>query len=100
MKKPAPAPSSTSPTAYSYIRFSSPEQAQGDSVRRQTALRDAWLTRSGAILDTSLSLRDCGVSAFTGAHRHNPDRHALAMFLKLVEAGRVPRGSYLVIENL
>src|SRR5262249_22068026 len=33
-------------------------------------------------------------------HRKNPDRHALALFLKLVESGKVPRGSYLVIENL
>jgi DNA invertase Pin-like site-specific DNA recombinase len=28
--------------AYSYIRFSSPEQAQGDSLRRQTAKAEAW----------------------------------------------------------
>jgi hypothetical protein len=41
-----------------------------------------------------------GRSAYTGAHRQNPDRHALAAFLKLVEAGRVPHGSYLLIENL
>lgn len=86
--------------AYSYLRFSSPEQAKGDSVRRQTDLRDAWLARSGAILDTSASLRDDGKSAFTGEHRKNPDRHALAAFLRLVEMGRVPKGSYLIVENL
>ena len=39
-------------------------------------------------------------SAYTGTHRRNPDRHALAAFLKLVEAGKVPRGSFLVVENL
>lgn len=87
-------------TAYSYLRFSSPEQARGDSIRRQTENRDAWLTRSGAILDTSLSLRDEGVSAFTGAHRQNPDRNALAAFLELVRQGRVKRGSYLIVESL
>ena len=39
-------------------------------------------------LDTSLTLRDEGVSGFTGKHRANPDRNALAAFLKLVEKGR------------
>ena len=86
--------------AYSYLRFSSAEQAKGDSIRRQTELRDAWLSRSGARLDTSVSLRDDGKSAFTGEHRKNPDRHALAAFLRLVEKGRVAKGSYLIVENL
>lgn len=94
--KPAPRPA----VAYSYQRFSSPAQAEGDSIRRQTELRDAWLGRSGAVLDTSVTLRDEGKSAFTGAHRENPDRHALAAFLRLVEQGRVPRGSYLIVESL
>jgi DNA invertase Pin-like site-specific DNA recombinase len=40
------------------------------------------------------------VSAFSGAHRSNFDRHALAAFLELVKAGRVPRGSYLIVESL
>src|SRR5215471_18471211 len=88
------------PTAYSYIRFSSPEQAKGDSIRRQESLRDAWLAKTGAVLDTSLSLRDEGVSAFAGAHRQNADRHALAAFLELVKQGRIPRGSYLIVESL
>jgi DNA invertase Pin-like site-specific DNA recombinase len=86
--------------AFSYLRFSSPEQAKGDSLRRQEQIRDAWLARSGAVLDTSLSLRDEGVSAFSGGHRQNPDRHALAAFLELVRRERIPRGSYLVVESL
>jgi DNA invertase Pin-like site-specific DNA recombinase len=86
--------------AYSYIRFSNPEQARGDSLRRQTELRDAWLDRNQVALDSSLTLEDKGVSGFTGRHRTNPDRHALAAFLKAVEAGKVPRGSYLIVENL
>jgi hypothetical protein len=40
------------PTAYSYLRFSSPEQAKGDSIRRQTQARDAWLA--------SVNIRKCG----------------------------------------
>ncbi len=86
--------------AFSYQRFSSTKQADGDSIRRQTALRDAWVEKAGAVLDTSLTLRDEGVSAFTGTHRANPDRHALAAFLELVRQGRIPRGSYLIVESL
>src|SRR5262245_37135763 len=87
-------------TAYSYIRFSHPDQAKGDSVRRQEGKRDLWLAKSGAVLDTSLTLRDEGVSAYTGAHRQNPDRNALAAFLELVRRDRIRRGSFLVIESL
>src|SRR5262245_47051648 len=93
-------PPASSPVAYSYVRFSTPEQAGGDSLRRQTDLAKAWCRKSGARLDVSTTLHDLGRSAYTGGHRKNPDRHALAAFLKLVESGKVPRGSYLVIENL
>ncbi len=86
------------PVAYSYIRFSSPEQAKGDSLRRQTAKTAEWCERHGVQLDASLSLRDLGVSAYRG--RHRDDKFALGQFLKLAERGRVPKGSYLIIENL
>jgi DNA invertase Pin-like site-specific DNA recombinase len=88
-----------SPAAYSYVRFSSPEQAEGDSLRRQTEATEAWCAGNGVRLDTSLTLRDLGVSAFKGAHRTG-DKHHLALFLKLAEKGRIPPGSFLVIENL
>src|SRR4051812_20709554 len=86
--------------AFSYIRFSHPDQAKGDSLRRQTKAPREWCERNGAHLDETTTLRDLGKSAFTGKHRKNPDRHALAAFLKMVEEGRVPRGSFLIIENL
>jgi DNA invertase Pin-like site-specific DNA recombinase len=87
--------------AYSYLRFSHPEQEKGDSQRRQNAARDEWLKRHpGVKLDESLTLADKGVSGFTGQHRTNPDRHALAAFLRLVQEGRVPEGSFLIVENL
>jgi DNA invertase Pin-like site-specific DNA recombinase len=88
------------PTAFSYLRFSSPEQAKGDSVRRQTEATAEWCRRHGAQLDGSLSLRDEGVSAFKGKHRENPDVHGMAAFLQAIKTGRVPSGSFLVIENL
>lgn len=43
------------------------------------------------------TLRDLGVSAYRGA---NQDVGALRSFLDLVEAGRVERGSYLIVESL
>jgi DNA invertase Pin-like site-specific DNA recombinase len=86
--------------AYSYIRFSSPEQAKGHSLERQTEAAALWCRRHGVHLDGSTTFRDLGKSGFTGEHRKNPDRHALAAFLKLVEQGRIPKGSYLIIENL
>jgi len=86
--------------AFSYLRFSSPAQAEGDTVRRQSTLLDAWLKSNPHVrLDTSLTLVDAGVSGFTGKHRTNK-KHALATFFDLVERGRVPAGSYLVVENL
>jgi DNA invertase Pin-like site-specific DNA recombinase len=91
--------SSGAPVAYSYIRFSHPSQAAGDSLRRQTETAAAWCVRHKVRLDTATTLHELGTSAYTGAHRKNPDRHALAAFLKLVETGKVPRGSYLIIEN-
>jgi DNA invertase Pin-like site-specific DNA recombinase len=90
----------TTTLAYSYVRFSHPDQAQGDSLRRQTKAAADWCQKNHVTLDSVTTLHDLGKSAFTGSHRKNPDRHALAAFLKLVEEGKVPRGSYLIIENL
>jgi DNA invertase Pin-like site-specific DNA recombinase len=73
---------------------------KGDSLRRQTAAGAEWCARNQVRLDESLTLHDLGKSAYTGTHRTNPDRNALALFLKLVEKGRVRPGDYLLIENL
>jgi DNA invertase Pin-like site-specific DNA recombinase len=85
------------PKAYSYKRFSTPAQEHGDSLRRQTAMAQAWADRKGVPLDTELNLTDRGVSAYTGANR---DVGNLGAFLKAVEEGTVPKGSWLLVENL
>jgi DNA invertase Pin-like site-specific DNA recombinase len=87
------------PIGYSYIRFSSPEQAKGDSLRRQTEATAEWCRKNNVTLDANLSLRDLGVSAFKGVHR-NSDKHALGQFLRLAQQGSIKAGSYLIIENL
>lgn len=85
------------PIAYSYIRFSSTEQLKGDSLRRQFELSKNYADANGLELDTKLNLRDLGISAFD---KSNLNKGALGQFLKLVEDGMIPRGSYLLVESL
>jgi DNA invertase Pin-like site-specific DNA recombinase len=88
---------STTPRAYSYVRYSTPEQAKGDSVRRQVALSEAWSRRKGIPLDASLRMSDEGKSAYSEKNRTDG---ALGKFLADVADGKVPRGSYLLVESL
>ncbi len=85
------------PRAFSYIRFSSPEQEKGDSLRRQIQLSEEYCKQHGLILDDTLKLTDKGLSAYKGHHR---TKGALGEFLRLVEAGEIPQGSILLVENL
>lgn len=89
-------------TVYSYIRFSSKKQEQGDSVRRQMKLGEAWMaSHPEHTLDQSLRLRDLGVSAFRGANL-DEDKGALGTFIKLAKQpnGPIAKGSILLIERL
>lgn len=82
--------------AYSYLRFSTPEQMKGDSLRRQIALAEAYALKEGLDL-MDVSYRDLGVSAYRGA---NVERGALSEFLEAVRAGEIATGSYLLVESL
>jgi DNA invertase Pin-like site-specific DNA recombinase len=84
-------------TAYSYIRFSTPDQIVGDSLRRQTAAAKAICERHNWTLDESLNLRDLGVSAFRGK---NAQEGALGRFIEAIDSGRVKKGSVLIVEKL
>lgn len=83
--------------AYSYVRFSTPQQALGDSLRRQTEKAERYAIEHGLTLDTDLKMTDAGVSAFRGK---NATTGALGGFLSAVESGYVAPGSYLLIENI
>lgn len=83
--------------AYSYTRFSTPDQRLGDSARRQMAAAEDYARRHDLDLDTSLTFDDPGVSAFRGK---NVEDGGLGAFLKAVEKGVVPQGSFLLVENL
>jgi DNA invertase Pin-like site-specific DNA recombinase len=87
------------PVAFPYKRFSQPSQEDGDSIRRQNAVSFAWSERTGVAIDTTLTLEDRGVSGLRGVSRSDPDRYALAAFLRGIETGRVQRGDYLLVEN-
>jgi hypothetical protein len=112
-------PTAPPATAFSHIRFSHPDQAKGDSVRRQTEKTEAWCQRNNAKLDTSVDINDLGVSAFKKGRGRarakveekwaalpelaatvNPDRRGLMAFLEMIRLRKVPRGSYLILENL
>lgn len=82
---------------YSYIRFSDAKQAAGASSERQGAYADQWAKEHGLKLDTELSMRDEGLSAF---HQKHIKKGALGVFLLAVEDGKVPTGSVLVVEGL
>src|SRR4051794_12666456 len=85
------------PTAYSYIRFSSPKQSKGTSEMRQTEKPEDWCRRNGYTLDTSLRLKDLGKSAYHGV---NVSKGALGVFLQLVRDKMIEPGSVLLIEHL
>lgn len=83
--------------AYSYSRFSTPEQMKGDSFRRQIDLSQRYADENDLDLDDTLTFQDLGVSAFRGA---NIEAGALGAFIKAVEDGHVKSGSYLLVESL
>lgn len=84
------------PKAYSYIRFSTPEQARGDSLRRQVEQAEKWAVDQKMQIDESL--REFGVSAHRGAHVEHGS--VLGKFLDHVQSGRVEKGSYLIVESM
>lgn len=87
----------TTTKAFSYIRFSSAQQAAGDSLRRQTAATEAYCQRHGLTLDKTLNLKDLGISAYKGK---NLSEGALGGFLQAVREGKVAKGSILLVESL
>ncbi len=86
----------TKPRAFSYVRFSSARQLDGDSLRRQTEAAREYADRHGLEL-ADLTFRDLGVSAFRGK---NAVEGALGAFLAAIEAGKVKPGDYLLVESL
>jgi len=83
--------------AYSYIRFSSKRQELGDSLIRQTKLRDEYLARHPDLALNPATYEDLGVSAYRGK---NAAEGNLKMFLDAIKSRSIKRGSYFLIESL
>ncbi len=88
-------PSKISNVAYSYVRFSRPEQMRGDSLRRQVEESSKWATENGYTI-RDLKFEDKGKSAFNGSHLEG----ALGRFLDAIVSGVVQPGDSLLIESL
>lgn len=84
--------------AYSYARFSSSSQRDGDSLRRQTDFPEQVCTQEGWCLDDTLKFIDKARSGFHGKNR--TPTSALTRFLDLIKRGRIAPGSVLIVENL
>src|SRR6476620_5270135 len=82
------------PVAYSYLRFSTAEQAKGDSQRRQHARYDE-ICRKHKLIPATRYFHDLGKSAWKGGKQRD-----LQQFLHLVKSGEIPGGSWLVVESL
>jgi len=85
------------PKAYSYIRFSTPEQEKGDSLRRQESEAKKYAEEHGLTLDESQKFKDLGKSGYKGFNRIDG---ALKDFIDLVDNGEIPKGSVLIVEHL
>src|SRR5262249_55604479 len=81
--------------AFSYLRFSKAEQADGRSLARQMEATERYCKAHGLALDKR-SFVDMGLSGFNGS---NAAAGELAVFIELVEDGRIPKGSVLICEN-
>src|SRR5262249_52719919 len=85
------------PAIYAYIRWSTDEQANGDSERRQRDGAHEYARRQGWTISDKEIIRDPGVSAFDGS---NVTRGRLGSeLLEPARSGKL-RGSVLIVENL
>ncbi|MEG3193180.1 recombinase family protein [Lysobacter sp. D1-1-M9] len=80
--------------AYSYVRMSTKEQLQGDSLRRQYDRTEQYVADNN--LELVENYDDIGKSAFRGDN----EQGALGRFLNALSNNLVPLGSYLIVESM
>jgi DNA invertase Pin-like site-specific DNA recombinase len=80
----------------SYIRFSSAQQGKGSSTARQQEMIGAWLRQNPDFELSNLSVKDLGVSAFTGKHLEK----GLGVILEAIEQKKIQSGTYLLVEAI
>lgn len=82
---------------YIYIRYSRAEQKDGDSYGRQLNKAKDYCAKNNYAFREENIYFDDGVSGYTGANRKEGK---LGDFIAAVEAGTIPGGSILLVENL
>src|ERR1035437_6470403 len=80
---------------YSYTRFSSSAQAEGDSARRQIEKAQEFCQKHNLELNET-RYEDLAVSGWTG---ENFEKGALGVFIAALKVGKIPKGSVLIVEN-
>ncbi len=85
----------TKTKAYSYLRISTDQQKVGDGIRRQMDMSREYAERHDYELVDTMS--DIGISAFKGK---NVTEGALGVFIDAIEAGKIEKGSVLLVESL
>jgi len=75
--------------------MSARKQLDGDSLRRQVELAQAYCATHGLELDDSM--HDLGFSAFDGSHLLNG---SLGVFMDRIGRNEIPRNSILLVESL
>lgn len=83
--------------AIAYLRFSSLQQVQGDSVRRQKKLIEEWLKNNKGYYLDPVTFEDLGLSAYRGKHAISG---AFSEFMEAVQHDLIETGSVLLIESL
>jgi len=93
-------------TAYSYKRWSTKSQTDGDSFTRQTNSANKWMKEHGAALGyvlSSESFTDANKSAHKGKHiaidENGVAKGELARFIQCVEQGTIASDSILLIDE-
>ena len=81
-------------TAYSYIRFSSKQQAEGDSERRQLERTKQYCSENKLTLSDK-TYADLGISAFK-----EKNRPSLTDMLEAIKNNFIKSGDYIILENL
>lgn len=81
--------------AISYIRFSTSEQALGDSYRRQYDATVKYCQENNLELDESFY--DEGISAFKGSQK---TKGKFGLILSNIEAGTIAKGTTLIVESI
>lgn len=85
------------PLAVSLIRFSTPKQADGDSVRRQFSPQQSFCDGKGWELDLSLHVKDVRKLAASAMRGDQIRKGPLGKFIAAVEGGRLPKDRQIVL---